>query len=142
LEPSPALLFCPGQQTLDKIETICFQQEKFGNITKTFLFLFQNDIGTFVLLFFDITSIGKWEEVTKWQWVGSPRPTFSDSISPPHSPCPMTASDSISGGALTRRDEKFSLKKKGSQIMLAGPIHKWQQSSSPQGHGGSLHPIK
>jgi hypothetical protein len=36
---------------LDKIETISFQQEKFGNDTKKFWFCFQNDIGTFVLPF-------------------------------------------------------------------------------------------
>ncbi len=44
-------LFSPGQQILDQIETICSQQDKFGNYTKTFWFRIQNDIGTFVLSF-------------------------------------------------------------------------------------------
>jgi hypothetical protein len=43
-------LFIPGEDILDQIETICFQQDNFGNYTKTFWFRFQNDIGTFVLL--------------------------------------------------------------------------------------------
>jgi len=46
-----SFLFCPGEQILDKIETICFQQEKSGNDIKTFWFRLQNDIGTFVLPF-------------------------------------------------------------------------------------------
>jgi hypothetical protein len=46
-----AFLFGPGEQILDQIETICSQQDKFGNDTKTFRFRFQNDIGTFVLSF-------------------------------------------------------------------------------------------
>jgi hypothetical protein len=50
-----SFLFCPGEQILDKIETICFQQEKSGNKAKKFWFRFLNDIGTFVLSF-DITS--------------------------------------------------------------------------------------
>jgi hypothetical protein len=45
------LSILPGEQILDKTETICFQQEKFGNDTKKFWFRFQNDIGTFVLPF-------------------------------------------------------------------------------------------
>jgi hypothetical protein len=46
-----SLLFGPEEQILDKIETIWFQKDKFGNDTKTFWFRFQNDIGTFVLSF-------------------------------------------------------------------------------------------
>jgi hypothetical protein len=42
-------LFGPEEQILDQIETICSQQDKFGNNTKTFWFGFQNDIGTIVL---------------------------------------------------------------------------------------------
>ncbi len=38
-------LFGPGEQILDQIKTICSQQDKFGNDTKTFWFRFQNDIG-------------------------------------------------------------------------------------------------
>jgi hypothetical protein len=45
-----SFLFCPGELILDKIETICFQQEKFGNETNTFWFRFQNDIGKFLTL--------------------------------------------------------------------------------------------
>jgi hypothetical protein len=33
-----SFLFNPGEQTLDQIETICFQYGKFGNDTKTFWF--------------------------------------------------------------------------------------------------------
>jgi hypothetical protein len=44
-----SFLFGPGEQILDQIETICSQQDKFGNETKTFWFRFQNNIGTFVL---------------------------------------------------------------------------------------------
>jgi hypothetical protein len=44
-------LFCPGEQILDQIETICFQQGEFGNDTKRFWFRFQNVIGTLVLPF-------------------------------------------------------------------------------------------
>ncbi len=40
-------LFGPGEQILGQIETICSQQDKFGNDTKTFWFRFQNDIGMF-----------------------------------------------------------------------------------------------
>jgi hypothetical protein len=47
-------LFGAGEQILDPIETICSKQDKFGNNTKTFLFRFQNDIGTFVLSFLTI----------------------------------------------------------------------------------------
>jgi hypothetical protein len=41
-------LFCPGEQILDKIETICFHQKKSGNDTKKLWSRFQNGIGTFV----------------------------------------------------------------------------------------------
>ncbi len=33
--------------SMDQIETICSQQNKFGNDTKTYWFRFQNDTGTF-----------------------------------------------------------------------------------------------
>ena len=45
-----SFLFGPGEQILDKIETICFQEEKFGNDTKTFWFRFQNYITKYLLL--------------------------------------------------------------------------------------------
>jgi hypothetical protein len=44
-------LFGPGEQILNQIQTICSQQDKFGNDIKTFRFRFQNDIRTFVLSF-------------------------------------------------------------------------------------------
>jgi hypothetical protein len=47
-----SFLLGPGEQILDQIETICSQQDKFGNDTKTFWFHFQNDIGIFFLLSF------------------------------------------------------------------------------------------
>ncbi len=50
-------LFGPGEQILDQIETICSQQDKFGNDTKTFWFRFQNDVGTFVLSFLTFLKI-------------------------------------------------------------------------------------
>ncbi len=43
-----------SEQILDQIETICSQQDKFGNDTKTFWFSFQNNIGIFVLSFLTI----------------------------------------------------------------------------------------
>ena len=46
-----SFLFGPGEHILDQIETICYQQDKFGNDTKTFWFRFQMDIGMFVLSF-------------------------------------------------------------------------------------------
>ncbi len=46
-----SFLFSPVKQILDKVKTICFQSEKFGNDTKTFWFRFQNDIGTYILSF-------------------------------------------------------------------------------------------
>jgi hypothetical protein len=49
---------CPGEQILDQIETICSQQDKFRNDTKTFWFRFQNDIGTFVLPFLTLLPRG------------------------------------------------------------------------------------
>jgi hypothetical protein len=48
-------LFGTGEQILDQIKTIYFQQDKFGNDTKTFWFRFQNDIETFVLSFLTIS---------------------------------------------------------------------------------------
>jgi hypothetical protein len=50
-----SFLFGPGEQILDHIETIRYQQDKIGNDTKTFRFCFQNDIGTFVLSFITST---------------------------------------------------------------------------------------
>ena len=44
-------LFGSGEQILDQIEIICYQQDKFRNDTKTFWFRFQNNIRTFVLSF-------------------------------------------------------------------------------------------
>jgi hypothetical protein len=51
--------FGPGEKILDQIETICSQQDKFGNDTKTFWFRFQNDIGTFVLSFLTLLIPGR-----------------------------------------------------------------------------------
>ncbi len=58
--------------------------------------------------------VWRWEEVTKWRQVGVPRPAFFDSIT---SPRPRTTSDGISGRAQKRRDDKLSLKQKGSQML-------------------------
>jgi hypothetical protein len=52
-------LFSSGGHILVQIKTICFQQDKFGNDSKTFWFRFQNDIGTFLLSFLTILVLMK-----------------------------------------------------------------------------------
>jgi len=50
-------LFSSGEQILVKIKTICSQQDKFGNNFKTIWFHFQNNIGTFLLLFLTLLEL-------------------------------------------------------------------------------------
>jgi hypothetical protein len=49
--PSSTFLFGPGEQIMDQIEKICSQQDKFGNDTNTFGFVYKT-ILLFVLSFF------------------------------------------------------------------------------------------
>ncbi len=62
-------LFCPGEKILDQIETICSQQDKFGNGTKTIWFRFQNNIGTFVLSFLTFPTIYKYWWLMPLYWI-------------------------------------------------------------------------
>jgi hypothetical protein len=50
-------LVSSGEQILVKIKTICSQQDKFGNNFKTIWFHFQNNIGTFLLLFLTLLDL-------------------------------------------------------------------------------------
>ncbi len=55
-----SFLFCPGEQILDKTETICLQQEKFGNDTKKFWFRFSKRYRNVCPSVFDVTNGVMW----------------------------------------------------------------------------------